>query len=825
MNAWHNKVGCCLAAVAALFAKTARAEEDALRIAHIADPQIGFVTSRISGRSEANFEQNYARDLAYVKAMIPLVNAEQPDLVLIAGDLMQNATDLADEWPTLLQQFTAPVLIAPGNHDMGNNVTAANLERFKTLFGSAWTSVSTNGYRVIVMNSQFWYATDGSAAANAAKAEHDVWLDAEIAAAKDAGEKIILCSHIPPFENTVNEDDSYFNCPKSKRTDFMDMLIANGVNYWLCGHTHTKTQHQYVNASGTLDIWTAEAVCENFDGTPSGFHVFEIRAGETAATWKDVPVTLPDNEPKGQGEEPAGEMSSDYRELEYIVADGNQYIDTGYKPNPNSRIYFKFAATDDEHSLRLFGCAEQYSSDSGSRLRAMRRKKVDAIKDGVCFVDMASSSDNCSTPAGMLDSEIHEIVASNDYKSYDGVEFGQGATKPLAKTINLNLHLLTFNNFGGGISFVGRVYAFRISEGDSVLMDLVPAMRELDGAVGLYDRKGGGFMENAGSGVFAAGPLKYPSVVRMKWRGRTLTVSGTAKKGDSVCLCWGATDGGDDISAWAHGQTVAEELPAGDFELEYKTKDFGIAKTDFVRAFIGSAMRIKLVEYVQTDGSKSYFDTGLKADATTAIALDGACLSKNLGCHFLGCCVSPDRIPSGQTALSLGFYVQGSGNFGCCQNDGNAMDSQTTGIAWNDNRHLFEHDVVARTASMDGVVKVNFSGTVSHGTIGPIYIGCRDDVVNETTTQPATPQQLRIWSVTTKRSGEVVQHLVPAIYRDKGCLYDTVTKTVLKSSGGGTVTCASSVTNTVASISPTDLSAENSAGATYVPSGTVVIFK
>ena len=714
--------------------------------------------------------------------MIPQVNAAKPDLVLIAGDLMQNAEDIGAVWPDLLKKFDAPVLIAPGNHDMGNNVTAANLERFTTLFGSAWSSVSKNGYRIIVMNSQFWYATDGSTAANSAKQAHDAWLDAEIAAAVAAGEKIILCSHIPPFENTVDESDSYFNAPKSMRTTFMDKLIANGVDYWLCGHTHTKTQHQYANANGTLNIWTAEAVCENFDGTPPGFHIFEIPEGETVATWEDIPVALPFEQ---------------YVELQYIESDGGQYIDTGYKVNPNTRIYFKFATSDIDNSLQLFGCA---GSSTGPMLRVMRRKKADAIKDGICFVDMTSTWGNsASTPPATPDSEIHEIVASKDFKSYDGVEFGGGEKNPLASTINNSLYLMKWNNYSGGYPFAGKLYACQISEGEVDEMNLVPARRVSDGAVGLYDRVSGNFLENAGTGSFGAGPDKGEmTVVRAKWIGQRLTLTGkNGEVGVSLVLCWGAVDGGDDIANWTHQKVVEDELPLGDFEREYQTTDYGIKRTDFLRVFIAATKKISLVEFVETDGSKSYFDTGIKADATTAVALDFACLSSTKGNHILGCCVSSGAIPAGQTALSLGFYVQGAGTFGCCQNDGNAMDSKSTGVNWDNKRHLFESDVVARTASLDGEVKVNFEGAISHPTIGSLYVGCRDDVVNQTTTRPLTFQQVRIWSLTTKESGAVIQHLIPAIADGKGCLYDTVSRTILNNSGSGTVGCSEQVTNVV----------------------------
>ena len=971
---------------------SAEAAQTGLRIAHIADPQVGFITSRIPSRSEANYAANYARDLEYVKAMIPLVNAEHPDLVLIAGDLMQNATDLAAEWPALLQKFDAPVLIAPGNHDMGNNVTAANLERFRTLFGAAWTSRSLNGYRIIVMNSQFWYATDGSTAANDAKQAHDAWLDAEIAAAVAAGEKIILCSHIPPFESTVDEADSYFNCPKATRTAFMDRLIANGVDYWLCGHTHTKTQHQYANASGTLNIWTAEAVCENFDGTPSGFQVFEIPAGQTTATWRNVPITLPVR-PLGEGFLPleyvqtdgsksyfdlgiaadpttvmtldgqlttvegsggrhlmgctvngasseslslaffvrgdgyfgacmndgtsmssqttemtadtsrhlfvldvpqgkcfigsaekisfgavekstagnlylgaqnrigtgfrdasyplriysftlvkGGEIKmelvpvlrisdgavglydragqgflppaagvleagptklEDVEELEYIQADGNQYIDTGYKPNAKSQIYFKFATFDIEKSVQLFGCAS-----GNNRLRVMRRKVADATTDGLCFVDMSNGGENFLTKVGMPDSDIHEIFASNASKTYDGEEFGTTATKPLTATIDKTLYLMKWNNFEGGVPFSGRVYACKISEDNAPKMDLVPARIKSTNVAGLYDRVSGRFLTNAGTGKF----IPPPSAVSVDWRGHKLTVGGTIRNpSESLCLCWGAEDGG--VGKWAHARTLATDMPMGDFEQVLRMGELGIKKTDCVRAFVGKLKEISLVEYVQTDGSKSYFDIGTGADPTTVMTLDGMPQTPitTTGYHLMGCTVN------GATTESLSFaaYIKDDKFFGACMNDGKSMASVSAGILANTQRHLFVLDAPQKKYFIDNTERVAFDGAVTLATAGNIYLGGQ----NRIGTGILQRGKVRVYSFSMVKGGTLIRDLVPAKDNGEACLYDTVSGKFFKNAGsGGTITAPAEVSRVIYGV--TDITA--SATATRIPNGLII---
>lgn len=265
--------------------------KQAIRIAHIADPQIGFVTRRFPERSEACYEANYTADLQRVEAMIPIVNAERPDLVVIAGDLVQWSKDLEAEWPRLMKKFTAPVLVVPGNHDLGqkgalSTVHREHLKRFVRVFGAAWGSRVVKGWRVIGVNSSFWQKLDGTAEVASAKDRHAAWLDCELAAAKANGEEPVVVSHIPPYVKSVDEPDSNHCIAQAIRRPLLDKAIGAGARFWLCGHEHVRSVQRY----STLTILTGEAVCANLDRSPAGFNILSIPADGPDYEWKKIRI-------------------------------------------------------------------------------------------------------------------------------------------------------------------------------------------------------------------------------------------------------------------------------------------------------------------------------------------------------------------------------------------------------------------------------------------------------------------------------------------------------------------------------------------------------
>ena len=70
--------------------------KSALRIAHVGDPQFGFITSRPSmkHRAKERFEENYRDDFARLERALARVNELKPDLLVFGGDMTQRPGDI-----------------------------------------------------------------------------------------------------------------------------------------------------------------------------------------------------------------------------------------------------------------------------------------------------------------------------------------------------------------------------------------------------------------------------------------------------------------------------------------------------------------------------------------------------------------------------------------------------------------------------------------------------------------------------------------------------------------------------------------------------------
>ena len=73
---------------------------EAIRIAHMGDPQLGF--------GEPRGEEGYRNDLKRFEAALERLVDLRPDVVFIAGDMTHEASDLERDWPRLLRRMPAP---------------------------------------------------------------------------------------------------------------------------------------------------------------------------------------------------------------------------------------------------------------------------------------------------------------------------------------------------------------------------------------------------------------------------------------------------------------------------------------------------------------------------------------------------------------------------------------------------------------------------------------------------------------------------------------------------------------------------------------------
>ena len=241
---------------------------ETLRIAHCGDPQFGMSWPRTPDKKPT--EEGYRKDLVRLEREIEVLNGLDLDLVYFAGDMTHVAADVTRDWPRLLKKFRHPVVVAPGNHDMGNRLTAENADRFVSVFGPEYRSFDVKGWRMIVGNSQYWRPTDETARAK----RYDEWVGEQLDDAKrNAGGRLILATHIPPFVLRDVEKDSYENYPLAGRAARLARYAEAGARFYLAGHTHTMIQRGWKN----MTLLNAENTCMNFDERPFGFRLLTVR--------------------------------------------------------------------------------------------------------------------------------------------------------------------------------------------------------------------------------------------------------------------------------------------------------------------------------------------------------------------------------------------------------------------------------------------------------------------------------------------------------------------------------------------------------------------
>lgn len=183
---------------------------------------------------------------------------------------------------------------------------------------------------------------------------------------------------------------------------------------------------------------------------------------------------------------PSSRLPEGYAEVQYIQSTGAQYVDTGFKPNQDSRVLIKLS-TSETGSHTVFG-ADLGWADDGFAL-------------GVGFTHYGKET---GTISGLNNGSPHEVDFNKNIISMDG--------KPVLTMGNStfsvphNLALLA-NNRAGGIQEKTTMvlYYCRIYDGNTIIRDFIPC-KNAAGAVGLYDLIGQKFYGNAGTGSFTAGP-------------------------------------------------------------------------------------------------------------------------------------------------------------------------------------------------------------------------------------------------------------------------------------------------------------------------------
>jgi 3',5'-cyclic AMP phosphodiesterase CpdA len=230
----------------------------------MSDPQFGMFAK----------DAGFVHETANFEFAVAAANRIQPAFVVITGDLINKGGDPAQaaEFHRIAKKLDPKIRLFPvaGNHDVGNEPTAASLAAYRNNFGPDYYSFRVGEIAGIVLNSNL---ERGAKNVPEEAAKMESWFKAELAKAKESGARhIIVFQHISFFLKSADEPDQYFNIPPDVRKRYLKLMHEYGVRQVFAGHYHRNELGQ----DGDLEMVTSGPVGMPLGGAKSGLRVVTV---------------------------------------------------------------------------------------------------------------------------------------------------------------------------------------------------------------------------------------------------------------------------------------------------------------------------------------------------------------------------------------------------------------------------------------------------------------------------------------------------------------------------------------------------------------------
>lgn len=184
-------------------------------------------------------------------------------------------------------------------------------------------------------------------------------------------------------------------------------------------------------------------------------------------------------------------LPSGYKRLEYIQSSSDQYIDTGFKPNQDTRVVARlsFDAITSGTSSYVFGAGVSsrdwmYELSSGS---GQLRFTYGSNEMLATFPPAKPFTVDFNKNVITVDDTAHTMSAATFTGTYSMYIFDTNRGKAYREVPNVTL------------------YSFWIYDNGTLVRDFIPC-KNSSGTIGLWDDVNHVFYQNAGSGTFTAGP-------------------------------------------------------------------------------------------------------------------------------------------------------------------------------------------------------------------------------------------------------------------------------------------------------------------------------
>jgi serine/threonine-protein phosphatase CPPED1 len=226
----------------------------------LTDPQFGMFDNN------AGFE----KETALYETAVAKINSLNPDFVVITGDFVhdQNSAAQISEFKRITEKInpSIPIYYSPGNHDIGQIPNEESLKKYKKNYGSDRFSFRHKGSSFIGFNT-------GLIKAKLEKPEQKQfnWLNQKLQQSQHA-QHIILFTHYPFFNKTVDEPEAYSNIGTEYRVKYLELFEKNGVEAVFSGHHHNNGFATYRN----VQLVTTSALGKPLGKAPSGFRIIKV---------------------------------------------------------------------------------------------------------------------------------------------------------------------------------------------------------------------------------------------------------------------------------------------------------------------------------------------------------------------------------------------------------------------------------------------------------------------------------------------------------------------------------------------------------------------
>lgn len=192
-------------------------------------------------------------------------------------------------------------------------------------------------------------------------------------------------------------------------------------------------------------------------------------------------------------------LPAGYTELEYIQSSGTQYIDTGFKPNQDTRVVMDaMIISQSNASVCFFGTRNVASSTATLMFNFWSMNTGTTVRSD--YFGESKSLTIATIGTRLLIDKDKNICKVNSNTITNASGTGQ---------TTLPLYLFTANNAGAinsAYNVNGNLYSCKIYDNETLARDFIPCINP-SGNVGLYDLVTAAFFGNAGTGTFSSGPV------------------------------------------------------------------------------------------------------------------------------------------------------------------------------------------------------------------------------------------------------------------------------------------------------------------------------